>query len=174
MFPNMNIALHLRREVLNYKVCIETWTCHPKRWTCWNIDTCKNIKNKAFFMYYSEIWHLAQYAWTETSVRPGRMTDSAPVYKEVEFHIIRSSCHIITRISYLICRYVFFPPFRYFSLQIYTFLSFLSSLSFVHHLAFSSSDSSYYRDRSFPSSCFTCPSSYLFVSPLPPSFLLPE
>lgn len=139
MFPNMNIALHLRREVLNYKLCIETCTCNPKRWKCCNIDACKNIKNKALFVYYSEMWHLAQYVWNQTSIRPGRMTDSSPLHKEMEFHIISSSfVIIIIRLSYLICRYVFFI-FHYFSLQIYTFPFYFVLFCFIFSFFCSSS-----------------------------------
>jgi len=164
----MNIALHLRREVLNYKVCIETCTCHPKRWTCCNIDARKNIKNKAVFVYYSEIWHLAQYVWTQTSIRPGRMTNSSPVYKEMEFHIIRSSFVILLLgfpISFIVVYFSYFiTSLCKFTLSLFILSYFASSsLSSAHHLPFPSSDSSYYRDRSFPSSCFTCPSSSIFL-----------
>lgn len=110
----MNIALHLRKEVVNYKDCIEACTCHPERWTYCNIDVCKNIKNKAVFVYYSEMWHLAQYLWTQTSVIPGRMTDSSPLYKEMEVHIICSS-FVILRLGFPILFVgMFFPPFSLF------------------------------------------------------------
>ena len=180
MFPNMNIALHLRREVLNYKLCIETCTCNPKRWKCCNFDACKNIKNKALFVYYSEMWHLAQYVWNQTSIRPGRMTDSSPLHKEMEFHIISSSFVILLFGFPILFVGTFFSFFIIFLCKFTLSLSILSyfassSPSSAHHLAFSSPDSSYYRDLSFPSSCFTCPSSsYLLVSSLPPSFLRPE
>lgn len=109
VFPNMNIALHLRREVLNYKDCTEACTCHPKRWTYWNIDACKNVKNRAGFVFYSEMWHLARYVWTQTSMRPGRMTDNSPLYKGMEFHIIRSSFLILLLGFPVLFVGVFFP-----------------------------------------------------------------
>lgn len=175
MFPSMNIALHLRREVLNCKDCIEACTCHPKRWRYCNIDACKNIKNRAVFVYYSEMWHLDQYVWTQTSFRPGRMTDSSPLFKEMEFHIIRSS-FVILLLGFPILFVGMFLPFSlfFFANLHFTFLFCLILLHLLFLLLiilpFSSPDSSYYRDRSFPSSSFTCPSFYLLVSSLSLSF----
>lgn len=90
----MNIALHLRRELLNYKDCIEACKCHPKRWTCWNIDVCRNIKTKAVLCTIPKcvIWlSTCEPKLKYCAFALWRMTDSSPIYKEMEFHIIRSS-----------------------------------------------------------------------------------
>ena len=178
MFPNMNIALHLRRELLNYKDCTEACTCHPKRWTYCNIDACKNIKNKAVLCTIPkcDIWLSTSEPKLQWDLE-GWQTDLHYTNKwNFTLFVPHLSYYYSAFLSYLSVFFSFFFIFLCkFTLSLFILSYFASSsLSSVHHLAFSSPDSSYYRDRSFPSSCFTCPSSYLLVSSLPLSFLLPE
>jgi hypothetical protein len=80
-------------------------------------------------------------------------------------------------LSYLMVCFFSFPLFsRTFTLSLFILSYFASSnLSSARHLALSSLVSSYYRDPSFSSSCFPCPSfSFLLISSLPLPFLLPE
>jgi len=120
MFPNMNIALHLRRELLNYKDCTEACTCHPKRWTYCNIDACKNIKNKAVLCTIPkcDIWLSTSEPKLQWDLE-GWQTDLHYTNKwNFTLFVPHLSYYYSAFLSYLS---VFFFLFLYFSLQIYTF-----------------------------------------------------